>query len=537
MSGGLNVKVVHSNGDVSLSGGAHADQILSRGSVTLNSSSKAMQLVRANGNVSVGNTNAVEKVEAAGNLTVTNGLQSSEIKVEGSVDWSSTGGSASSIHANGNILYSGQDRPTKLESRANVTTAGGLVTLVKTKGNATIRGEGAKEVLAEGTLWVDASKGVANGAIAGINCGVATPGYPSPCKAKEWMSVNVSYSPGMVVDVPVVDVMEVPPVSLSRPKIDVGKLEGLSNYAFRREEDGRTRVTVRNVAGLAETDPVDYFLFLYDKVIKHEYWTETQRMGADYLCPLSDGQKQGEVWSCKSVPVARLCSKGPYDGSCFSYNQSKKDWGLTGSNHVTAPGIFWFDGNLTLAEGGTNPYFFNTLMATGVINAVGAGSKIYAPAFAGYAAVCENSSVLDGLSSSGAYKGLYPTNLCDKQEKKLVPNALSNVALIAGSYVGDAYYGGDIDIGSGTTVYGSVMAGNVIKTGGNTTIHGGITAAGLGDPSKKVDISAKTVIDLTNVPLDGDISIRPCDLDNSCLPSGPTPGSDGKAVVLWTRYL
>lgn len=471
LDGSAKAKIFHANGDINLSGSAYADQLLSRGNINIGSNTNNMMQI----------------AQANGNITISNSQSILSVKGKGSL-----------IVNNSPVIGEAL-----LEKSVSWSSTGGAATSIIANDDVYYGGSNAPTTIRSGNAVTTLKENITV--------------YEND------ISVSVS-------------VPEVPVVTVTSPTINVAEIEDLSNYAFHYDgTKNLIRVSVRNIQGLAGSASVDFYLFNYNQIIQHQYWTETKAMGNDYLCPVDQVIQQNGSTSCNVIPPARLCGKGAYDGACFSYSSGK--WGLTGAGEVTAPGILWFDGNLSLAESGTRPYFVNTLMATGSITASGSGSTIYAPAFAGYSAVCNNTTPANApASANSVFNGLYPTNLCG--DSKLNDNALSNVALIAGSYSdGGDYIGGDISIGSGTTVLGNIMAGNIIETSGSTTIRGSVIAASLGNTSKYVSLSASTVLDFTNIPEGGNISVQPCELDGSCVCSAGGSSSEIKAAVRWSRYL
>ncbi|MBO3275252.1 hypothetical protein [Pseudomonas schmalbachii] len=119
-------------------------------------------------------------------------------------------------------------------------------------------------------------------------------------------------------------------------------------------------------------------------------------------------------------------------------------------------------------------------------------------------------------------------------------NSLGNVALLAGSYVGDAFSGGIITLGSSTEIYGSVVAGDFLNTGGSTRINGYITAAKQSNSTSRNSWGGSTTIDLQNLPP----SFNPCSLPdmsgNEPCGNGCEPGDGNQSTVAtlqWSRYL
>jgi predicted acyltransferase (DUF342 family) len=53
------------------------------------------------------------------------------------------------------------------------------------------------------------------------------------------------------------------------------------------------------------------------------------------------------------------------------------------------------------------------------------------------------------------------------------------------------YSGGDISLGAQSTVYGNVIAGNLLNTSGDSTIVGSLSAAGLGDTKKDLNLQVQ----------------------------------------------
>ncbi|AUN96159.1 hypothetical protein C0099_15150 [Pseudazoarcus pumilus] len=498
LTGAATSSLVEATGDVTLSGGAATNigTVLANGDVTLSGGSANVGNVRTQGDVSVTGGNAVV---------------SGTVDAQGDVVWSS-GRSADTVNSNGDVRYGGDDGITTINARGDVTlTGGGNVRDVNAMANVFIQsywGQGIRNrLLGGGALQYNN-----NGNVVGSGS-VVGPVSPTPLAS----GINVSIDPGLVVDVPWVDVPDVRPVTVPENVVDVFALKSAANYVFEIEAaTGKKRVTVRDVSGI---DDGEYYLGNYN--------TGGYR---DYLC--TEVVAAGNAWRCTepALPTeTRTICQGYSDyNTCFSYSSAQNRWTIAGQ--TMAPGLAWFDGNLTVSNG----VYINTFLATGTISTAG-GMKTYAPNYAGYQGVCTDNRSAQGMADiRTGLSGLYPTNLCVGGTYE--PSDLANVAFIAGGYRSGTYEGGNIALGASNQVFGSVIAGGLLTTGGSTNVVGSIEIANMAGSASPTNWSGSTTIDLRNLP-DG------FDPDPGCLVDCPQPedpedpGGSLPWQVFWTRYL
>lgn len=339
-------------------------------------------------------------------------------------------------------------------------------------------------------------------------------------------------APGSSAPTPVVSptIPEVPKVELKRPTVDTWKLKDAANYAIELI-DGRVRVTVKNVNGLA-----DGFYYIGTYAPEHK---------REYLCKavLATNKTQCDPTETAKKSAFPFCTNGSDSDKCFEFDptvgkKTMKISGTTGS-FALPPGVIWFDGDLILATG---PYF-NTIIATKNITST---ADLFTYAL-NYAAAYDNKTPPSNAVCKNEYKspivpaylGRYPKNYCSS-DGTYTPNALGNIALIAGGYdpadnpditKPTVYSGGTINLTAKNEVFGTIVAGDLLRTSGDTTVHGYVSAAGLQliDSASNV-VSAKTTIDLTNLPS----TYKPNEIPNM---GGGGTGTIAESKVLWTRYL
>lgn len=536
---GIKVNSVYSDGDVNLTGAAGVGQIKNRGNVTISGGTSSLS-IQSNGLVTFngGQASAVQSLTGV-NVTA-GGVNISSIETTGPVNWTGSGGQVSSAKANGSISYAGNNNNTFLSSGndviltgagatkviatgnlidqayGNVTTAditgntsmtgsGGISTL-RTKGNTSMTGSGSiSSISGEKNLYVNGWQ-AAGGKIGG-----------TLSKAQTWnSSVNVSVVPGLTVNVEqhqTVQLAEVPKVVLeSNQTVDVYTLKASANYIF-EYINNQIVVTVNAVSGIPDGAYV-----LGDK---QDNGTKPQ-----WLCKPSD-----MVGSVCTKPVANICQGYSDYNGCFSYNASSKKWTVGGTS--MARGLVWFEGDLEIGNG----TYLNTWLATGNITTAG-GHKTSAPNYAGYAAVCTNASY-NGLSVNSNFANLIPTNLCNLNDKTMVPNAIANSAYIAGGYnpTSGAYGGGVVTLGASTVAEGSVVGADVVNTGGSTTIKGSVLANGQNvNNTGPMLFSGSTTIDLSGGAENYDPSVIPCMKDCTTTPDTSEDSTENISQLKWARY-
>ncbi|MCY1488007.1 hypothetical protein D9M68_216900 [compost metagenome] len=524
--------VVNIRGDLDMRGGIDVKggdpaKLNVAGNANLNNASiTGLKTLRATGDINIGSAIAVEELFANGNIVL--------------------GGSAAAIRASalGNIIINSGASQGALNANSDITISNGSVGTANALGAISASSGGS-----HGTFTAGKTIGINNGSTASANAvgNVTVGGFPTvrtiasqadvTCPGIGWnnfdsiraggQAFNCPDAPGRIVAPSAVSISLMTPLlpfTPPKPFVDAYELKDSANYVF-EFRDNQIQVSVRNVTGIADGT----------------YRLGKLRQGFNdrwgYLCAALDGNGYC-LDACSSVtngtctgPGAadlRKITQGTFDGA-QSITYANGRWRLEGQASdsapaVVAPGALWFEGDVELASG----KFRNSVLATG--NIVTSGShRTWAVNYAGHAEIC----------ASSYYVGLSPSNFCDPALQLLKANALGNVALLAGGFLGGTFGGGDISLGAASQIYGSVIAGNLLQTGGDTLVNGYITAAGQGGTGKN-NWGGSTVIDLRNLPPGFDPGSIPdmggnetCQSD--CDPTGS--GQVGQAKLMWSRYL
>jgi hypothetical protein len=401
---------------------------------------------------------------------------------------------------------------------------------------------GAAVVNTDGNVWLGSGnigRLNAHGNLNFSNWGTVTVGVIGGTKNLESQyqtGVNVNVIPNNTVSI-----TPASPVSLSSAQFNAYALQTAANYAFTINTAANTPingflagyalVTVTNVNGITNGT---YYLGSYPS---------TNNNALDYLCTaITQTTSTTSPFSgtCQSPAVAsafRICEGYSPQNSCFSY--SSGTWSINGT--TMAPGIAWFQGNLTVGSG----TYYNSFIATGNITTSGS-DNVYALNFAGYSGTVSGTTYAPtgvcSNSSFGTYfKTIYPTQFCNTTTQTYNASASSgigNYAFMAGSWVGTnypgqaGYVGGNVTTGASSKVYGNIEAGNEFQSSGSTTISGSVTALAQGAAVEN-SMGASTTFNLTNMPSTFTMT--------SSAPgvSGGTTGSATAAAVSieWARYL
>lgn len=535
VSGGTErIQELFSNGNITLTGGATATLVSALGDITA-SSGGSQGVLNSNRNITISN-GTVEAANSLGNIIVSSGSNQGALTAKGTINISNggktatanaagdvtvTGGSVGIIRTEGNVTSSRD--VDQIHANGSVVSGGSNSGIIRAIGNATLNGSGSRDVEVKGSVFVNSGSlsrvraeknltfngwGSATGIIGG-----------TLSKAEQWNNnVNVTIQPGLAVTLTPVQIALMTPLqpfSLTRPTVDARPLESAANYVF-KYVGGKEQITVKNVNGLADGN---YRLGKIKKAYTDNWGYLCKETDSSGFCipecsPITNGNCQGT-----GIEALKLfCHGQSLQNKCMSYNQGTQTWTLEGSqnNQVIAPGVLWFEGNLTLGDG----LYRGTMLATGNINAASGSVSTYATNHAGYANNCQNS----------LYGTLYPTNYC--QNGAFLSNPVGNIALLAGSYNGTEYQGGNISVGSSTRIFGDVIAGNQISGGGGATVQGYITAAGLGSSTSN-SLSAGLTIDLRNLPA----SYTPGEIPDMGGDSGNNggQGEDNIVKLLWIR--
>jgi hypothetical protein len=492
-----------------------------KGNVTLGGAS-SITTVLANGNVVLaGGSAQIGTINTKGDISVSGGSAriTGTAATEGHIDWTSSA-SASTLNANGNIAYSASNNNTALNARGNVSLSGnGHVQTLNALGHTTLNSSWGKGVA--GTMRVGGN--LTYNEVQLINDGEVRGTLSREPNTASWaVKQNVTRNTSLVVDVPVVSVPVVNPVFKPSVSVDVFLLKDTANFVFEIEAGtGHRRVTVRNTHGIVDGT---YYLGDYDR--NHKI-PELARGNKDYLCTeLSNSGKCTQP----ALPYRTLCQGFSESNGCFSYNARTTQWTLNGQS--MAPGVAWFDGDLSVSNG----IYINTFLATGNIETSGS-LKIFSPNYAGYTPVCTDSRSASpyGITVDYRLSGLKPSDLCSS-DGTYAPNAIGNTALMAGGVnASGVYVGGDISLGASNAIYGNVIAGNILDTTGNTTVVGSVQVANLRSTAGTTTWRGSTTIDLTNIPSTFTPGVLPC-MGGTCTTGGNATGSAGTRIR-WSRYL
>lgn len=445
--GGSEFKVLRSNGDVRLTGSATVlEEIQARGNVCISGGAGSIGLTRANGFVYGDGGANFGDIQAKGQTIDESYIRLCE--------------SERATDKNGNLL---------------VVNLAGNHTLGSVQAEGTVRNRGGsiESLLADGDL-LNGYGSVASGAISGnaYYCNGNNIRNCRPVPGWKKQDINVNQDPNLTVSIP--DVEE---IKSELPVFDAYQFREYANYAFDTNDQGFPVVTVKHVENIPDGE---YFLGSYDGPYK------------DRLCTELTGDSTPSNPMC-AEPAAEashfLCEGYSRWNRCFSYDSTIATWSITGNS--LAQGIIWFEGNLSLGDGD----YFNTFIATQ--NIVTGSTNLYAPNYAGYSGdnesphgMCENA-----ISPNN------PSQLC--QNGTYNPNwaqGAGNYTLMAGSVLDNGdYLGGNIVLGSNTTSYGSVLAGNEFGTSGQSTIYGYVSAYAAGEETDHA-IGGQTTIILDALP-------------------------------------
>lgn len=530
----INVKGDLTTGGNSITG---VDTLWTTGSVNITSGSSFNTLasngdIRFNGSVSV-----TEEVRALGNICISGGASTAadaRIRANGSVlaPPDENGGGGVTL---GHIEAGGQSNATGTALCPTVANdQDGVPYAVDLQAN-----NGAASVTARGSFRIATGPVTRDDGVRATGHFVTT-GCASRISGRVGKSVTGT-NPGcpqrwsdILPDAGVtVAISPVSPVVLDSVMFNAYALEDQAHYAFKIDANGYRVVTTRNVNGIADRT---WFIGDY-----------TGGGYKDYLCEaLVPGTPQGGNKDDSSSPLCAtpraqspgtLCKGYSEWNRCLFYDTATRTWQVTGTS--MAPGLAWFEGNLSLING----IYYNSFIATGNIGSDSGAIAVYAPNYVGY----DGSSTPrpnawspqpEGICDNDNFPNTYPLDYCDRTTGEYGNpdgSIVGNYAVLAGSYDADGeYVGGDIRLGAATTLYGSVMAGNLYGSGGSSTIHGTVTALSQGDDSHAA--GGSTTIDLTNLPDTFDPAPPACQLTGTCDEATPEADSATRARVLWSRY-
>ncbi len=435
-------------------------------------------------------------------------------------------------HANGDVT-STAGKVTTILSRRDVTVSGKGVVSATAMGNASISAwtDSVGSMIVGGNFTKSAGVGN-NGASFSVlgkaDCPSAidtTKSQVLKIKDASKKNANCTGTADTALAAPTVD--KVAEVKLKAPVVDTRPLKAAANYAIEFTADKKIRVTVKNVNGIADGE---YYLGTFDKVQMHLCKAVTIDASGNPKCNTSG---TGALTKSEAMP---FCINHDENTTCISADFTNKVLGIKADSIPAAmpAGVIWFDGTIKLAGGP----FFNTFVATENIDTYG-DLTVYSVNYGSdykmdgsSNAICKNER---GASTFSQYTARFPTNFCSSSGV-FSPQPIGNIGLIAGSYntaTPPAYVGGNITLTAKTSIYGTVVAGNILDTSGATTVYGYISASGLKQRTDETnDLTASLTVDLTK---------RPKDYNPEKIPqTDPAEGGAGtlpEAKVLWSRYL
>jgi hypothetical protein len=440
----------------------------------------------------------VEHLQSTGDVLVAEPARVATLRTEGKLQWTSSA-SADSVETNGDIeAYRGNSDHAALASRGKVTLQGSVKDLLAHGSVALVPdglGMGVKGMLrANGDFsYVPRQSTVVDGEVGGsINPPLLEPLVPP---------VNVLQSGKQpVVRLPAVTVPLVGSVLRETFKIDVNFLRSEANYVFTSEDDGKMVVQVKDVSGIP---PGKYYLGVHR--LDSGALTGVVRLCAQTTLQ-SVGSAQVPVCTVPALPTAAqaLCVSGMPSQPCLAYTPADRTW--TFSRAIVPVGAYWLDGNLVLDQSSNVASF----LATGNIRVTG------------YLSVSAPNTVVSSRACAGA---LLPTNFCDPTSRALrTPSlALGNAALVAGSYEGTVFTGGDIHLETSQEVAGNVLAGNQVLINAGAagaaqsvvTIHGRMLASGQSGQSVASVLAGKINFVTDDFQSTFDPSVSPC-MSSAC---------------------
>ncbi len=456
------------SGAINIIGGKDA-KLKVDGDVTLRGSVKGIDTLLATGNITVGGNQTVNVLGANGNITLVNGHYQ-RVSAMGNLQ---TRDSAIIVRAQTNGTANiGSTRVDTLIAIGNVAVTNGGSSLgeIETQGSFSSRtSRPIGSLKAEHNLEIEGWGGSLNASIGG-----------EARYNRNNKDIKVKIEPGLQVPI-----TPLTPITLQKRLVDANDYQSQAHYLFRRLDDGKIQVQIRAIHG------IDDGLYLIGK---------NQNNHENYLCQKTDSNGR-----CTTPSVGRVCRGYSDYNNCLTVSKAGV-WTLAGNS--LAPGLAWFDGDLQAGNG----RYYNSFIASGNIKTMD-NHQVYALNYIAYPGVCSNND----------YPGQYPTDYCNTQSQQFNSHASGNIAYLAGHYQGSQYKGGDIMLGSSSTVHGNVIAGNTLNSGGKTVIKGYVTVANQGTSGDN-NWSHSTTIDLTNLP----DSFKPEDGGSGQPPV--TPPESGKQV-------
>jgi len=413
------------------------ENIVTTQSITL-SNSATQANIYSDGNVTLNNSGTYQTVEALGNVSISGGVTVGTVYANGSFTAQNGPSISGSVTA---VDQSSANQGDSITISGGGKVGGTLTTdgSVTTSGGTTLN-----QVEIEGNLTVNNDGSVASGQVGGA----ITANNGSIIKATEDPGLQVPITP-------------LTPFTISTPTVNATALEGDAN------------VDILPPPSSAPGDIVGTAVVQDENGIPN---------GSYYLYAAKGPNYNDDVWltTSETSPSEQYkIIQGYSSSSPLTYSNGSWTYRDFASAPSMIPGIIWFDGNLTL----TNTGLYDGIIATGTITTSNEETN-YAPNFA-YGEPNDPECVDTGFSVNG--ETVYPTNFCTSP---YTPASIGNIALLAGD---------DMDFSNSTTVYGDVIAGNLIHATNAVTIDGYIAAADNSGTGSNTFTNSLTV-DLNNLP-------------------------------------
>lgn len=511
----------------------------------INSGLDSVSTVRATGSATVGGAVNLERIISNDDVIIKQGAWVAEVQTQGAVyvgcspgtcgsngpsEFPNGSGGAGVAAANGGVFIQTDQQVITADSRQNILvykgahgdlTARGNIELhsaasdVAAQGDVTVHSiiTQTDSITSEGNLYCPTSDNMRLGDVS-IN-GVLGAGCVLNTYNTTSNQVGATNSVQVIEEI---DPLVIPPIM-----VDVWTLKEDANFAFEYDTANNTaKVTVKNINNVPDGT---YFIAKY----ADNAWA--------YICETVNSSGICTAPSTRYFPVCTTSGEWA-SSSCINYNAGTNTWNVSGTS--LAPGVMWFDGNLSMHLW----YTYTTVLATG--NVAGNGNmKNAAVNYGAYAEICEaKGDMPDGSDTWGynvrynnLYESFYPSNLCDVNTQTYQPMPIGNVAIASGGYDPDgagAYAGGNVELAASSTLWGTVLAGGYLKTHGATNINGYVVAAALDDNVTSTnELDGATTIDLSVISEHFNPALIPI--------SGSSPTSSGSstpaAKLLWARYL
>ena len=520
----INVKGDLTTGGNTITG---VDTIWSTGSIQISSGSTFGTLA-ANGDIKFdGSVTATRAVNARGDICISGGANAANAQVRANGSVVANGGVVlGDVSAIGTSQRGSETAKCTTHADRPGTDQDGKVFAVDLKDNSSARTVAATGSVRINSGSITGTEGLrATGHLVDTNWGGTECGQVGLSVSAANPAVTGCVSTVAGLQVPIAPVS---PVNLNQSSFNAYDVEAAAHYVFKINANGYKIVTVRGINGIADDT---YFIGDYDNTAE----TGWSRGYKDFLCKQLATGSTSTAPRCQAPvldPPGTPCVGYSTYNNCIAYDALSRTWTLSGTSF--APGIAWFEGNLTLSNG----IYYNTFVATGNISTAG-GLTVYALNYAGYNGKRGSTTYAPtGICVNSHFPGRYPTDYCGTDGSAFAPpgdSVMGNYALLAGSYdVNDHYVGGMIVLGSSNNIFGSLLAGDLYRSGGSTTVHGSITALSLGVGEHAA--GGSTTIDLRDLPEGFVPIIDPCKLNGTCA-TAPTGTTEFKAAVHWTRYL